>query len=630
MAKITPGNRLYFYQLFSRKIGAGKQVPLARVEELLAAEDVWLEDVECASVQELLEALGDIVRLTVFKKGRMYMTLQRNADLDAILERSSQKAEKKPASGAKSFKHKKSNKDPKPAKPRHKKPAKRAQAVVDEPVAAPELEPEPALTPEPEPAPAPEPVAEPEPAPAPEPVAEPELATAPEPIPTPTPVPQGDLPQHFSTEVACKDAVLRLLYQMLPPNVEPMAVLDEDWRVARSVGTVGGNRSRVTFPLRYLREDGSTPIEVTLRRAGKSVGGATPGKRWSLALVDGDDGSGTAHEGIALEGLPMDDEGAWSDLSAPRSAWANASVSPLRQMAQTVALGPWESLLGSLATMAAPERWDYPGEGVGKPSRYGILREYITVTFSRITAQGKLSHAADGSLSAFNTGLLTPFAEDIYAVLTPRKGDIPWQLAGFCTAGAGELGTRLLAIIDPLPEPATYLQELRDITPETKRMVVLNTEALLGRQLGRLPRAWLDEQLANNAEASELLAQVSCARPTERTQLLSRLAHAIKADPGLHRRINSALDDAARMALRRARASYRLASPAWDPEDGRTKLLLPLCLVSDAVVDCALVLDQQASGNYLAASILPLARAYACARIVCADQPSWLAPTSVL
>ena len=64
--------------------------------------------------------------------------------------------------------------------------------------------------------------------------------------------------------------------------------------------------------------------------------------------------------------------------------------------------------------------------------------------------------------------------------------------------------------------------------------------------------------------------------------------------------------------------------PVYDPTENRTKLLVPLCLVSEGTADCALVLDLQPSGAYRAAHILTLPRAYACARVISREQPAWL------
>lgn len=741
MAKVTPGFKLYLYQLLSRELGTGKQTLLPQVEEALAADDIIPSDLECNSIQELVEACPDFLKLRVFKKGRAYVTVLKNEDWDQMLSAPPEKpsGKKAPSGGPKTWKKKKSGKKTlkavKPGKQRREREAAEAaaaeaaaelarqqeleaqrlaeEAAVQEPQAedmpeetplvepAPEteqaavgevaaekspdapvartvaeimeearvagaeaaVEPEPVVAPEPEPEP--EPVVAPEPEPAPEPMVapapEPEPAApaapepepisftitydpyedmerelerqaamkpepAPEPRPKPKPapsvvapgIPSGDLPQDFGAEVSCKDALLRILYQLLPYEVEPMAVLDEDWRVARSTGTVSGSRSRVSFPLHYLHEDG-TPITVTLRKTARNVSA----KKWNLALVDGDDGTGETHISVGYEGLPASDEGAWSDLSGTTP---NPAISPLRELAQDMVIGSWDRLLGSLAATTAPERWNYPGEGAGKSSRYGILREYLTCTYHCIRCQELVAKSADGSFAAFNTGLLTAFGEDIYACMTAHKGDIPWQFAGFATAGSGELGARLTGTISPLPEQANYLSAIESVVPSSGRLVILDLEAIVGRQLGRLPRAFLTELLEGNTEASELLD--AGGRLTEES--LGRLTRIVKASPALYRKLRRRLDDAVEQSLKAVRASYRLAVPVYDPAENRTKLLVPLCLVEDGKADCALVLDLQPSGAYRAAALLSLPRAYACARVISREQPSWLSAKRVL
>lgn len=738
MAKATPGFKLYLYQLLSRELGIGKQTLLPQVEEVLAADDIVPEDLECATVQELVEACPDFLKLTIFKKGRAYATVLRNEEWDQMLatpeEKPAGNAKKAAAGGPKTWKKKKGGrkvlKPVKPGKQRRDREAAERRAAelaaaedearaaelavaaaaaaaevaetseaemtevagaaeeaqpaisaptlaevlaqaraaeaaetdqaaqaADEP-AEPQDEPVELVAAEPEPAPAPAeeaPVApedsQPQEVPvAPEPApisltitydpyedmerelerqrieaeqrqpapAKPEPEPAASPRPTTGGIPLADLPQDLASELACKDAQLRILYQLLPYEVEPMAVLDEDWRVARSTAELSGTRNRVTFPLRYLHEDG-TPITITLRKTTRSASG----KRWSLALVDGDDGTGSSHAAVGFEGLPAADEGAWSDLS---TSSVDPQVSPLRELAQQVVIGTWDSLLGSLAATVAPERWNFPGEGVGRTSRYGILREYLCCTYHRARCQERIARSADGSFSAFNTGLLTAFGEDVYACMTARSGDIPWQFAGFATAGSGELGGRLAGSISPLPEPPSYLSSLDCVVPLPDRMVILDLEAILTRQLGRLPRAFLADLVEGNASASALLQEDS----TLTTDGLAQLARAIKQDGGSYRRMRRTLDDAIEQAMRTVRASYRLTAPVYDPMENRTKLLVPLCLVEDGQADCALVLDLQPSGAYRAATVLSLPRAYACSRVVSREQPDWLDPHHVL
>ncbi len=759
MAKATPGFKLYLYQLLSRELGVGKQTLLPQVEEVLAADDIIPEDLECATIQELVEACPDFLKLTIFKKGRAYATVLRNEEWDQMLAMPEEKpaagAKRPAAGGPKAWKKKKGGrkvlKPVKPGKQRRDREAAEARAAAElaaaeearaaeelaaakeaeeqtafeaevpsepagpveaeetaadadasegaaptitaptlaevlaqaraaedavaeaaETIGAEDEEPEVTSVVEPTPQPSSE-VAQPaDVAPAPAMdiqaeetaalvVEEPKAPVAPEPAPIsltitydpyedmerelerqrieaeageaafeprpkPTPatrpttggIPLDDLPQDLASELACKDAQLRMLYQLLPYEVEPMAVLDEDWRVARSTAELSGTRNRVTFPLRYLHEDG-TPITVTLRKTARSAFG----KRWNLALVDGDDGTGSSHAAVGFEGLPAADEGAWSDLS---TSSVDLAVSPLRELAQKMVIGTWDSFLGSLAATVAPERWNYPGEGVGKASRYGILREYVCCTYHRARCQERIARSADGSFAAFNTGLLTAFGEDVYACMTARAGDIPWQFAGFATAGSGELGGRLAGTISPLPEPPSYLSSLDCVIPLQDRMVILDLEAILTRQLGRLPRAFLADLVEGNASASALLDEGA----TLTDEGLAQLARAIKQDGGSHRRMRRTLDDAIEQAMRSVRASYRLAAPVYDPAENRTKLLVPLCLVEDGKADCALVLDLQPSGAYRAATVLPLPRAYACARVISREQPSWLDPRRVL
>ena len=688
MGKITTGNRLYFYQLFSEKIGVGKQVLVPRAEEVLAAEDIEPEDLEFDSVLELLEAMPELFKLTVFKKGRVYATLLRNEDFDGVLERLAAPvaAEKTAKGGAKSWKRKKGAKDPTPAKPRKREvavvevvtqdvPAVEVVSDVSQDVLASKSEAKPELpksnlaeevavevpqnvlaadgvsvvpqdvlaakdaaaecpeesseTPVVETASEPsirltitydpyefaaEGLADVEPLAEPQTVVEPEKVT--EAVAVPAPVPNRGLPESFSSEVLVKDAQLRMLSMILPIDANPTAVLDEDWSYACSCGLVSGTRSRASFPLRYLHEDG-TPVEVTIKHTTKTPGG----KSWSIALIDGDDGTGSAHDAAGIEGLPTADDGAWGDLSGT----SRSSANPVRELAAFARIGNWDTALGTLATMAAPERWNYPGEGVGKGSRYGILREYLAVTFHRIMAEDKLRIADDGSLAAWDTGLLTPFSESIYAVLTPLKGAIPWQL-GFAVAGSGELGMRLAATFDPLPEPARYLTRLEDVVAEPGKLLIIDTASLLSAQLGRFPRSFIVESLDANSQTRELIAQFGLdadSGPLDAGKLVE-LARAIKADPGLYRRMGRSVQDGVELALRRARASYRIVAPAYDPADDRTKLLLPLCLVDDRRIDCAAVLALMPSGAYQVSAVISLDRAYACARVVCADMPDWL------
>lgn len=461
MAKITAGNALYLYQLLGRELGVGKQTSMARAAEVLEADGIWPEDLGCADVRALCEALTDFTKVTAFKKGQVLVTVMRNEELDRMLERAGKPtAAEKAASKGKPWKHRKGVKAVKPQKPRHVEKPATVEPVVEpapdlapEPVSEPVTEPvaeeepqaeaavektteaevtseaatkvevasEPAAEPEPEPAPAaPEPsikltiMFDPDPDPEPEPA--PVSAAIPTPAPAPAPArperAHADLPQDFYADVRCPDEQLSTLYQLLPADVDPMATLEEDFRLARSTHALEGTRSNVTFPLRYQRADGS-PVTVTLRRTAR----AQAGKHWTLAEVTGD-----APETVGLEGLSRRVEGAWRAFASDEDA--AAATSPEDELARYAVLGSWDRLLADLAGAAEAENWG---------TDLHVLKDFLTMTFHRERLQGRLAVTDDGSSAAFDTGLLSPEGEPICAVLEPRDGDIAWELACFST-----------------------------------------------------------------------------------------------------------------------------------------------------------------------------------------------------
>ena len=446
-------------------------------------------------------------------------------------------------------------------------------------------------------------------------------APAPAPAPaTPAPAPHipDGLPHTFSEEVSIKPSFVGMLTRMLPIDEDLMCVLDEDWRVARATGTATGSRNLVTFPLRYLQEDGAAPVTVTIRRTSR------PGdaRRWHLTLVDGDDGSGNVHMAVGIEGLPQAEGGCWAQL-APVSSAGSPKADPARDLAQFMEIGSWDTMLGTLARAAAPERWNYPGEGVGKESRYGILRDYLASTLARLRTHGGVVTSPDGTLAAFDTGLATPMDEELYAVLSPTGTDIPWHLDGFATAGDGELGSRLTAHLAELPPRACYLERIDDVVLRDGALVIPDYKSLLGANIERLPLGFVASLVAGT-DAQAPLDRLAAAGPAERAAARRDLSRAIEGEPGRYRRACRALDDAIDLSLRRARRSYRHVAPAFDAALGRKLMLLPLALVDDTSIDCALVLELMPSGAYQAAAVASLSRAYAAARVVSEQLPSWL------
>jgi hypothetical protein len=648
MPQIKPGHRLYLYRLFARELGVGKQTALDRAADVLAADGLAPADLGFEDARSMFEALDECIKLTVFKKNAVFVTVIANEAYDQALVRASKSDGDKPAKG-KPWKQKRGGKNIKPVRPKHiepePEPAPEPQPVAEpEPAAAAEPETAPAAIAEPQPATEPEATNEPqpstadEPQPAPEAVAEPAptntpadepqpatipvtsglepltpaasgadsaasdvpstgsdsaplssgeagdasldatreaseersdergaigrgvaglagAPTAPEPSihltityapepepeeeefePEPTTIttlppreikparPVNDLPQDFYSDVCVTDEPLSALYQVLPLDVDPVATLEEDFRIARSTGALTGTRSEVSFPLRFQRKDGS-PVMVTLRRRARSIAG----KRWVLSSIDAD-----SPEEVGMGSLEHKAPGPWAAFANEEQL--KDAVSPEAELAQFAVLGSWDKLLKQLAELAEPEDW---GED------HVILREYLAMTFRRVARQGRLSMADDGSSAAFDTGLVTAGGETIAAILEPHDGDIQWELTCFSTNAKAR--------------PATYLPEFNQ------------------------PKAHVD----HSGTADDL--------------------HAAAAE----------ITGSLRRVMQQAVRNPRFATLAYDAVNDRVVGLLP---VNGKV--CAVIADENGKPQVIAT---PDAKdAYICARVVSCEQPSWL------
>ena len=634
MPQIKPGHRLYLYRLFARELGIGKQTALDRAADVLAADGLAPTDLGFDDARSMFEALDECIKLTVFKKNAVFVTVVANEAYDQALVRASKSDGEKPANG-KPWKQKRGGKNIKPVRPKHIEPKV-------EPAPEPVAEPEPAAAAEPETAPAAiaepqaadEPAATNEPQPAPEAVATPDspitpaggtqvstvpptapvaatapadesqtatnpapsdsvpssagegagilpdathevsderseergargqdadaltsapttpepsihltITYAPEPEPEeeefepePTTIttlppreikparPVNDLPQDFYSDVCVTDEPLSALYQVLPLDVDPVAMLEEDFRIARSTGALTGTRSEVSFPLRFQRKDGS-PVMVTLRRRARSIAG----KRWVLASIDAD-----SPEEVGMGSLEHKAPGPWAAFANEEQL--KDAVSPEAELAQFAVLGSWEKLLKELTELAEPENWGADDT---------ILREYLAMTFRRVARQGRLSMADDGSSAAFDTGLVTAGGETIAAILEPHDGDIQWELTCFSTNAKAR--------------PATYLPQFAQPKQGTDRT------------------GTVDDLHASRDEITGSL----------------------------------------RRAMQRAARNPRYATLAYDAVNDAVVGLLP----ADGKVVAVL---PDATGNVQVIATVDPADAYVCARVVSCEQPSWL------
>lgn len=135
---LSLGNHIYLYRLLRDAIGCGKQTFMTQVEEALAAGDMTAYDLGFESTREMLEELDDCIKLTVFKGGRLYVTVIANEAWDAALAKGEDKPKAAKSAKQSYKKRKRGEKDLKAVRPKHVKRTE-PEAMVE---AVPEPEPE--------------------------------------------------------------------------------------------------------------------------------------------------------------------------------------------------------------------------------------------------------------------------------------------------------------------------------------------------------------------------------------------------------------------------------------------------------------------------------------------------------
>lgn len=369
-------------------------------------------------------------------------------------------------------------------------------------------------------------------------------------------------------------------------------VLSAGWRASRKAGAVRCYEGKLVFPIPALRADGVTPLEVSLKRQAATRTDLLP---WFVSYVN--------------------------DFVKPRRTAHDAPSKALERFAW---LGSWDAFLQELADIALDERWDFGAED-GEEPRNAILHSYICTTFYRLSKEGKIAIASDGSLAAFNTGLVNDRYDDIFACFEPSTDAIPWEFAGFATAGARGLGKRLVSLFNPLPEPASYFARKEDMLFDLGKELITDFDHVILDNIERLPIGFLEEELGADPVASRILEEARRASDRdERSRLFAKLSGTVDGDARLFRRLRSGLEDAIETARRRVRWNFKTAIPSYYPRGDAMSLLLPLDLQQSGGADAALVVQLMPSGNYQGQTILTIRQAYTNARIICRPDSDWL------
>lgn len=254
-----------------------------------------------------------------------------------------------------------------------------------------------------------------------------------------------------------------------------------------------------------------------------------------------------------------------------------------------------------------------------------LLINYITYTFCRLINENKVLFSDDRSYAAFNTGLVDDRYEPIYALLIPNTNPRqPWRLQSFCISAESWQGKELFRFFSPLPAAAYYFDNPSDALfnvnygePEVswKHVLIHNVERVPVKLLIRF---------MNNFEVK------SCdgMNPSKLEEYKQSFATALENDPSAYRSIMAEFKHALDTALKRVRWNYKTAIPIYFPRENTMSMLLPLCLLSDQQVDCALVVERTDKNKYLGHTIYTLEMAYKGARLITRPDSDWLTATS--
>lgn len=236
--------------------------------------------------------------------------------------------------------------------------------------------------------------------------------------------------------------------------------------------------------------------------------------------------------------------------------------------------------LAKLVALAEPEEWTYQHAASEHP--YPILFNYVRYTYRRVAEENKIALSEDGQFSCFNTGLVTPNQEPLYASFdTNRKENAqPWFFKDWFRRGEWELNK-----FPELPDIAHYFEDPTCLVFDTRKDFRVNIEHIIVETpRDRFPQPY-------NSMENYALQTV----------------------------LKGAIDN----AKERMKRSYKTAIPQY--YRGQVQLLLPLCLSDPQRADLALVVERY-STFYRAATCLTLDMAYNNARQIARPDRDWLQP----
>jgi hypothetical protein len=202
--------------------------------------------------------------------------------------------------------------------------------------------------------------------------------------------------------------------------------------------------------------------------------------------------------------------------------------------------------------------------------------------------EDKIAVTVDGKYATFNTGLLTPHAEEIFGFFqrNQREEVQRWYFERWVTESSRDI----LGNFDTPPHMAEYVNSSSELVYDWRRELKLAYDHILGDNIDRFPVGMADQPL----------------------------------------RARQALDAAINLTLRRVRRNHKLVIPQWYPRLGEAgaQFLMPLDLTGDGAADLALVVSAVGDRAYRGHTVLTLDMAYTNARLVARPDSDWLVPSA--
>jgi hypothetical protein len=280
----------------------------------------------------------------------------------------------------------------------------------------------------------------------------------------------------------------------------------------------------------------------------------------------------------------------------------------------------WQDRLRDLAEMSERERWTF--RHVPSDHPLPVLESYIRYTFLRVYEQNSIIDSLSGRNTCFNTGLLTPGQEEIYAVFKvsdnfDRSRPVCPQNKKWFLSSWARSGDRILTDFMELPRLAAYWNDPAELVFDPKLQVQLNLDHIIRDNLNRFP-----EELGGKVDKKGAPTDLADEEDDD-AQDIDRAPQGsgISESQPIPLPTRNALEGAMKHSIRLAQRSYRIAVPQF--HKGRIQLLLPLYLRDSPSADLALTLEKH-GGWYRAATVLYPDWAYMHARLLARPNSEWL------